>query len=133
MYIDPSRVSDVTIPNDSISSSTLTLTEITITNGVLSHYTVFYLPVRGPYGLIMTSNRRRRQPAQDGELTMNFNGTIGILTNLNGSVTYRIQVAAVVMLNGEEHIGEEHIGDQSAVMETTTLKRGEQFHIILCL
>ena len=130
MYIDPGVVTGVTIPNDFITSSSLSLNwmDITMTNGVLSHYTVFYLPVSGPYGPIMTSNRRRRQPAQDGELTMNFNGIAGTLTNLNGSVTYRIQVAAVVMLNGEEHIG-----DRSAAMEITTLKGGEQLHIILCL
>jgi len=76
--------------------------------------------VRGPYGPIITSNRRRRQPAQDGELTMNFNETTGTLTNLYGAVTYRIQVAAVVMLNGEERIG-----DRSAAIEIITLEGGE--------
>jgi len=122
MYIDSGVVTGVTIPNDSVSSSTLSLNwmDIIIINSELSHYTVFYLPIRGPYGPIMTSNRRRRQLAQDGELTMNFNGTTGTLTNLNGSVTYIIQVAAVVMLNGEEHIG-----DRSAAMEITTLEGSE--------
>ena len=37
-----------------------------------SHYTIFYLPVSGPYGPIMASNRRKRQSAQAGESTMNF-------------------------------------------------------------
>ena len=64
--------------------------DISLTNREFSHYTVFYLPVRGPYGPIMTSNRRKRQSTQDGELTMNFTGTIGTLTGLYGAVTYRI-------------------------------------------
>jgi len=75
----------------------------------------------GPYGPIITSNRRRRQSTQDGELTMNFNGTTGTLTNLYGAATYRIQVAALVrLLNGEEHIG-----DRSAAIEITTLEGSE--------
>ena len=62
--------------------------EISLTNSDFSHYTVFYLPVRGPYGPIMASNRRKRQSAQAGELTMNFTGSTGILTDLYGAVTY---------------------------------------------
>ena len=91
--------------------------EISLTNSAFSHYTVFYLPVRGPYGPIMASNRRKRQSAQAGELTMNFTGTTGTLTNLYGAVTYRIQVAAVGMFNGEEVIG-----DRSTGIEMTTLE-----------
>jgi len=74
-------------------------------NGDIVHYTVFYLPVSGPYGPIMTSNRRKRQLAQDGEFARNFIGTSGTLTNLNGSVTYRIQVSAVALYNGYELLG----------------------------
>ena len=97
MYVAPGPISDVTVSNGSVTSSTLTLTwmEISLTNSDFSHYTVFYWPVRGPYGPIMASNRRKRQSAQAGELTMNFTGTTGTLTNLYGAVTYRIQVAAV--------------------------------------
>ena len=122
MHVDPDQVAVDPVPNESVTSSTLTLTwtEITITNGVLRHYIVFYLPMSGPYGPIIAINRRRRQPAQDEEFTMNFNGATGTLTNLYGSVTYRIQVAVVVMLNGEERIGE-----RSAAMEITTLEGSE--------
>ena len=94
--------------------------EITLTNSMFSHYTVFYLPVSGPYGPIMASNRRKRQSAQAGELNMNFTGTIGTLTDLYGAVTYRIQVAVVATLNGQEVIG-----DRSAATEITTVEGGE--------
>ena len=88
-----------------------------MTSSNSSHYRVFYLPVRGPYGPIMASNRRKRQSVQAGELTMNFNGTNGTLTNLNGSVTYRIQVAAVTVFDGEDVIG-----DRSAAFVISTLE-----------
>ena len=108
--------------------------ELDITNSNFSHYTVFYLPVRGPYGPIMASNRRKRQSAQAGELTMNFTGTTGTLTNLYGAVTYRIQVAVVTMSNGQELIG-----DRSSATEMTTLEGGEDIYsciyvanIIIC-
>ena len=100
--------------------------EITLTNSDLSHYTLFYLPVRGPYGPIMVSNRRKRQSTQAGELTMNFTGTTGTLTDLYGAVTYRIQVAAVVTVNGQEVTG-----DRSPAIEVTTLEGGEQILFIL--
>ena len=89
--------------------------EISLVNSNLSHYSVFYLPVSGPYGIIMASNRRKRQSAQAGELTRNFTGTTGTLMGLNGSVTYTIQVAAVVMLNGQVVTG-----DRSNATEVTT-------------
>ena len=122
MYIAPGPVSDVTVRNESVTSSTLTLTwmEISLTNSNFSHYIVFYLPVRDPYGPIMASNRRKRQSAQAGELTMNFTGTTGTLTNLYGAVTYRIQVATIVILNGQELTG-----DRSNAIEITTLEGGE--------
>ena len=103
MHLDPGVIPDVAVHNESIMSSGLTLTwmPITLTNSILRHYTVFYLPVSGPYGPIMASNRRKRQSAQAGELTMNFNGTTGTLTNLSGAVTYRIQVVAVAILDGQ--------------------------------
>ena len=94
--------------------------EVNLTNSIFSHYTVFYLPVRGPYGPIMAGNRRKRQSAQAGELTMNFIGTNGILTDLYGAVTYRIQVAVVATLNGQEVIG-----DRSAATEIATVEGGE--------
>ncbi|XP_065904893.1 uncharacterized protein [Dysidea avara] len=95
----PTPVPSVTI--QSISSSMLTINwmEPDIPNGAITHYTVFYLPVSGPYGPIITSNRRKRQLVQDGEFAMDFTGTSGTLTNLNGSVTYRIQVSAVALNN----------------------------------
>ena len=124
-YIGPNAVSNVTISDATISSSTLTLTwmEISLTNSDFSHYTVFYLPVRGPYGPIMTSNRRKRQSTQDGELTMNFTGTTGNLsvTGLFGAVTYRIQVAVVGILNGQEITG-----DRSDAVQVTTLEGSKQ-------
>ena len=121
----PGPVSDLTVRNDTITSSTLTLTwmEISLTNREFSHYAVFYLPVSGPYGPIMTSNRRKRQSTQDGELTMNFTETIGTLTGLYGAVTYRIQVAIVTTLNGQIVIG-----DRSAVIEIMTLEGGKEIY-----
>ena len=95
--------------------------DISLVKSVLLHYTVFYLPVRGPYDLIMASNRRERQTSQSGELTMNFTtGTTGTLINLNGSVTYMIQVAAVVMLNGQVVTG-----DRSTIFYVTTQEGGK--------
>ena len=93
---------------------------VSLTSSNFSHYTVFYLPVRGPYGPIMASNRRKRQSAQAGELTMNFTGTTGTLTNLYGAVTYSIQVAVVGTFNGQEVIG-----DRSDAIEMTTLEDSE--------
>ena len=73
----------------------------------------------------MASNKRKRQSAQPGEFNMNFTETTGTLTNLNGSVTYMIQVAAVVMLNVN---GQIVTGDRSTVIEFTTLEGGEILH-----
>ena len=81
------------------------------------------MPVSGPYGPIMASNRRKRQSAQAGELAMNFTGTTGTLTNLYGAVTYRIQVAVVGTFDGQEIIG-----DRSGATEMTTLEGGKQFY-----
>ena len=119
MNVAPGPISAVTVSNDSVPFSELTLTwmEINLTNNDFSHYTVFYWPVRGPYGPIMASNRRKRQSAQAGELTMNFTGTTGTLNNLYGAVTYRIQVAAVATFNGQTITG-----DRSAAVEKDTLE-----------
>ena len=84
-------------------------------NSQLLNYTVFYSPVRGPYGPIIASSRRKRQSARPGELTMNFTEPSGTLTNLHGDVTYRIQVAAIIMLNALVAIG-----DRSAPTEIAT-------------
>jgi len=86
-----------------------------VPNGMIVRYTVFYLPLSGPYGPI--SNRRKRQLAQDGEFAMNFTETSGTLTNLNGSVTYRIQVLAVAFHNGDELIGSRSDEQMSTTME----------------
>ena len=117
-------VSNVIVHDESVTSSTFTLTwmEISLRSSSFSHYTVFYLPVSGPYGPIMASNRRKRQSAQAGELTMNFTGTTGTLTNLYGAVTYRIQVAVVGAFNN----GQEVSGDRSAAIEMTTLEGGKK-------
>ena len=112
-------VPNVTVSDQPVTSFELTLTwmDISMTSSNFRHYRVFYLPVRGPYGPIMVSNRRKRQLAQAGELTMNFTGTNGTLTNLYGAVTYRIQVAAVTIFNGQEIIG-----DRSTAINMTTLE-----------
>ena len=130
MYTASGPVSGVTVHDESVTSSTFTLTwmEISLTSSDFSHYTIFYLPVSGPYGPIMASIRRKRQSAQAGELTMNFTETIGTLTNLYGAVTYRIQVAVVGTF-----IGQEIIGDRSAAIEMTTLENGNHIcvHILM--
>ena len=123
-YLAPGPVSDVTVRNESVTSSMLTLTwmEISLTNSnVTNYYTVFYMPVRGPYDSIM---RRKRQSTQAVEFSMNFTGTTGNLTKLNGSVTYRIEVAAVIMFN-EQLV----TGDRSAPTEITTLEGGKQIYV----
>ena len=123
MYVAPGPVSDVIVHNETVTSSKLTLTwmEMYITSSDFSHYTVFYLPIKGPYGSIMASNGRKRQLAQAGELTMNFTNSTGTLTDLYGAVTYRIQVAAVAMFNGYVLNG-----DRSAAVEITTFEGGKQ-------
>ena len=126
MYVAVAPVSNVAVSNKSVTSSTFTLTwmEISLTSSDFSHYTVFYLSVSSPYGPIMTSNRKKRQSAQAGELTMNFTGTTSTLTNLYGAVTYRIQVAVVTTFDGQEIIG-----DQSAAIEMNTLEGGKKIYI----
>jgi len=121
-HIAPEPVAGVTIPTETISSSMLTINwmEPNVPNGDIIYYTVFYLPVRGPYGPIMTSNRKKRQLAQVGEFVMNFTGTSGTLTNLNGSVTYKIQVSAVAFFNQIELVR-----DQSNVIMITKLEGGK--------
>ena len=95
--------------------------------GVNISYRVFYQPVRGPYDLISSSNRRRRQLYQ--EFTMDFTGPPGTLTNLNGSVTYNIQVAAIARALYSD---QEAIGDRSKAMVITTLTGSKfpQIHIV---
>ena len=125
MYVAAAPVSSVTVHNESVTSTTFTLTwiEISLTSSNFRHYRVFYLPVRGPYGPIMASNRRKRQSVQAGELTMNFTGTTGTMTNLYGAVTYRIQVAVVTTFDGQEVIG-----DRSAAIEMNTLEGGKKIY-----
>ena len=59
---------------------------------------------------------------------MNFTGTTGTLANLNGSVTYRIQVAVVVTIDGQEVTG-----DRSDANEMTTSEGGEQVCPGVCM
>ena len=127
MCVVPGPISVITVHNESVTSSSLTLTwmEISFTNSDLIYYTVFYWPVRDPYYPIMTSNRRKRQSTQVEELTMNFTETTGTLTNLYGAVTYKIQVVAVVTDNGLEVAG-----NRSTAIEVTTLEGGEQILFI---
>ena len=115
-------VSDVTVRNESIMSSTLTLTwmELSAANSDFIHYTVFYSPVRGPYGLIMASNRKKRQSTQAGVLAMNFTQSTGMLTNLSGAVLYSIEVAIITMVNGQELTG-----DRSTAIKVETLEGGK--------
>ena len=128
--LDPAPVSNIIVRNDSETFSELFLTwmEANLTTSMFSNYTVFYLPVRGPYGDIMASNRKKRQSIQPGELAMSFTGTNGTLTNLNGAVTYRIQMAVVVTINGLEVTG-----DRSDAIEMTTLEGGEQIFAGVCM
>ena len=81
---------------------------------------MFFLPISGPYDRISASNRRKRQSGQPGEFTIDFTGTTGTLTNLIGSVTYRIQVAAVVVLNRQVVTG-----DRSTATVITTQEGSE--------
>ena len=122
--VAPGPVSNVTVSSELITSSTLTLTwmEINVTNSVLLRYTVFYLPVSGPYGPFTASNRRKRQLTQPVELAMNFTtDTAGTLMDLNGSVTYSIEVAAITMANDQELIG-----GRSPAIQISTSEGGKE-------
>jgi len=55
------------------------------------------------------------------EFAINFTTTTGTLTNLNGSVTYRIKVLAVAAYNG---IIMKFIGNQSVAVMATTSEGG---------
>ena len=59
---------------------------------------------------------------------MNFTGTIGTLTGLYGAVTYRIQVAVVGILNGQEITG-----DRSDEVQVTTLEGSKQMCSYWCI
>ena len=95
LILEPEVVTNVSVPDENVPSSEVTLdwVEVDEQEGVNISYRVFYQPVQGPYGPIANGNRRRRQ--LDQEFTMDFTGPPGTLTNLNGSVTYNIQVAAI--------------------------------------
>jgi len=53
------------------------------------------------------------------EFAINFTTTTGTLTNLNGSVIYRIKVLAVAVYNGMKFIG-----NQSTAVIATTAEGG---------
>ena len=101
--------------------------EVAEPTGVDISYRVFYKPVRGPYGPISSSYRRRRQ--LDQKFTMDFTGPPGTLTNLNGSVTYNIQVAAIARALYSD---QEAIGNRSKALVITTLtgSKSPQINII---
>lgn len=115
----PDPVSIVSVQSG-LSSSMLTVSwvEPYIPNGVISYYTVFYLPVNNTYGPI-TESMRKRQLVEDGEFKANFNESPGTLANLNGSVSYMIQVSAVAVFNGVELFG-----DRSMTTIGTTAEGG---------
>jgi len=100
---------------------TVSWVEPYVPNGVISYYIVFYLPVNNTYGPI-TEGERKRQLVENGEFTVNFNESPGTLTNLNGSVTYMIQVSAVAVFNGVQLFG-----DQSMAIVGTTAEGGNFF------
>ena len=91
------------VENTSSSSITVNWMKLDEQAGFTISYIVFFKPVSGPYGPIVSNNRRRRQLNQ--EFTMNFTGPPGTLTNLNGAVTYSIRVAAVACALNEKLIG----------------------------
>ena len=66
--------------------------------------------------LLWVANKRKRQQAAK-EFIMTFVESLGALTNLNGSVTYRIQISAKALFNGVELLG-----DWSAEIMATTLE-----------
>lgn len=119
--LEPDPVLNVGVPKENISSSTLTVywMEASEQIGFNITYIVFYQPVNDPYGPIVSDNKRRRQVTEEGEFTMNFARSPGTLTNLNGSVTYKIQVAAIACaLNGDQKL----TGNRSiAVMVNTSV------------
>ena len=82
-----------------------------VPNGVIiTHYTVFYVPIRSVY------DNKEKLERVDEEFTLNFTKSTGKLTNLNGSVTYKIQVSAIALSNGLQLIGNR----STAVIVTTT-------------
>ena len=101
-----------------ISSSSLSLTwiEPIVSDDVtITHYRVFYSQISGPYGPISIGSNAKRSNERVKEFALDFTTTTGVVTNLNGSVTYRIQVSAVASYNGLELIGDR----SNAVMVTT--------------
>ena len=94
LILEPEIVTNVSVPDENISPSTLNVDwiEVDEQEGVNIFYRIFYQPVQGPYGSIASGHRRRQL---DQEFTMDFTGPPGTLINLNGSVTYNIQVAAI--------------------------------------
>lgn len=104
-YLAPDAVANVTtsVENVSFSAITVNWVELDEQTGFNISYIVFFQPLSGPYGPIVSGNRMRRQLNQG--FTMNFTRPPGTLTNLNGSVTYSIQVAAVACALNEKLIG----------------------------
>lgn len=107
---------------NSISSSTLTLSwsGSSLSQGVITHYTVFYLPITGPYGPIFTDDQSEGLEERDNEFSFNTTITTATLTGLDGSVTYRIQVSAVALYSN----GLKLIGIRSTAVMVTTAEGG---------
>ena len=59
-YVALVAVSNVNVSDEPVTSSEFTLTwmDISMLSQKFSHYTVFYLPLSGPYSPIMTSQGR---------------------------------------------------------------------------
>ena len=113
---------------NSISSSALTLSwsGSSVSQGIITHYTVFYQPISGPYGPIFTEDQSDRLEERDKEFSFNTTTTTAILTGLNGSVTYRIQVSAVALYSN----GLELIGMRSTAVMVTTAEGGSYIYTV---
>ena len=112
----------LSMTTNSISSSTLTLSWIgsSASQGAITHYVVFYLPINGPYGPIYIDDQSEGLEERDKEFSINTSTTIVTLSNLNGSVTYRIQVSAVALFNGIELTGMRSTAVMVAIAEGGT-------------
>ena len=112
----PDHVTNVSIL-DTSSTVTVNWAEVNEQTDFNISYRVFYQPESGPYDHLVSGDRRRRQLDQELIFRMDFMNPPGTLTNLNGSVTYSIQVAAIVR---SKYSNYELIGNQSEPIEVNT-------------
>ena len=103
---------NVSILAENVTSSTVTVNwmEVNEQTDFNISYRVFYQPVSGPYDHLVNGEKRRRQLGQELIFITDFTDPPGTLTNLNGSVTYRIQVAAIARA---QYSSQKLIGDRS--------------------